>query len=804
MGVLIIVIVIIVIVWLLNYQNQNNADTKFKNAAILVGKKKFDEAQEALFKLISEHPMAVKKYAECFFIKAEELKNKGNISEAITNYKRVLDSKNLLTSTSDRPSFYKLAESAFYEISELQFNSISSNGNSLVQIKALKTNLNFIKNSEFNKSKKIPKLIEKHNKIIKKLYFELGQNEEKKGNLIQASNNYSNALTYANKNYSQYFNIVGRIELCKIKLNKNIELENVNLVDKAKIQIRNDFYFRYALHLFRRGKFAEVEKIIYSQKLDLKNPEVKKLEKLIQNEKIKSAIKEITNINNQIKEIYNKTASIDLLISLYDSLKFKESKFKKIIPDISNEIEKLKPSLFNRILQYYYERNKYWKAINTIIKFPDFYNSPLLMKNLGNTSFNLLQDNGLTLQNYRIIISLFLTSAYSDKVILTSLEETVWDDEYTFSLIDSVGSNYELHSEIPENVNYDEITESNISIGEAQKYLISEFENLLNEKVAEYALPNEVFKFYHVEKQSIENIIQIIPNEIVFATPYFAKRFNISNQIIDELEHDFSEYKNEESLKTGIPYLNDNRDLWINDYFEAKKTIDALIDSIYQVDNTKFSNSLTASRKKLIYKFETLVESMESRAIDSLSSITKKQSASENVLDLIKKTFEIVPNNGKLKYLYSSYAANLCVTKINSDKMTIYKGLKIMSNAYKISPNDLRTCTNIIALIRMNILSILNDKSTDIISIYSILDEIKENRSTTFKNNAGELLKARNEILNSLPSEARIAIISGANLNNSGRQLKKGLGYLAQLGGTYSTKDPWTALRESLELDLPF
>jgi hypothetical protein len=197
---------------------------------------------------------------------------------------------------------------------------------------------------------------------------------------------------------------------------------------------------------------------------------------------------------------------------------------------------------------------------------------------------------------------------------------------------------------------------------------------------------------------------------------------------------------------------------------------------------------------------------MELRIIDSCNGLAKKQNTSESVLDLIKKLLEILPNNDKLKYLYSGYAANLCVTKINSDKMTIYKGLQIMSSAYTISPNDSRVCTNIIALIRMNILDILNQRSTNVSSVYSILDDIKANRSITFKNNAGELLKTRYEILNSLPSEARIAITSGANLNSNGRQLKKGLDYLAQLGGTSSIKDPLAALREQLglDLDLPF
>jgi len=774
-----IIIVIIGIVLLLVYLNK--ADTKFKNAIRLIEKKRFDEAQEALFKLISKHPLAVTKYAECFYIKAQELKNKGKISDAIEIYNKVLDSKKLLTSLSDKTSFNSIAETVFYEISKLRFDSIPSS-NSEDKIKALKNNLDFIKNSEFNKSSQIPKLIEKHNELISKLYFELGQNKEKNGNLIQARNNYSNALNYCvNKSDLHYFNLVGRIELCKIKLNENIALENIKQIDKADTSIRNDFYFRYSIKLIKEGNLIEAENIIHD-KLNFIDPEIEKVIKICWNNRILSTTDEISKINNQINEIYNNTASIDLLVSLYDSVTVKGNELNKVVPGILNDLEKLKPSLLNRILHHYNENNEYGKAINAIIKFPEFYNSPLLMKNLGNASFNFLKNNDITAKNYKTIISLFLTSAYSDKVMLSSLEETIWDDEYTFSLIEAVGSNYELHSEIPENVNYDEITESNISIGEAQKYLISEFENLLNEKVTEYELYNEVFKFYQDEKQSIENIIQIIPNEIVFATPYFAKRFNISNQIIDELENDFSEYKNEESLKAGIQYLNDNRDLWINDYFEAKKTIDALINSINQVDISKFTNSITARREKLIYKFETLVESMESRVIDSLNAIAKKKSSNETVLDLMKKSLEILSNNDRLKYLYSSYAVNLCVTKINSDKMTIYKGLQIMSSAYKISPNDSRVCTNIIALIQMNILDILNDRSTNISSVYSILDDIKANRSITFKNNADELLKTRNEILNKLPSEARISITSGANLNSNWRQLKKCLDYLAQLG----------------------
>jgi hypothetical protein len=123
-----------------------------------------------------------------------------------------------------------------------------------------------------------------------------------------------------------------------------------------------------------------------------------------------------------------------------------------------------------------------------------------------------------------------------------------------------------------------------------------------------------------------------------------------------------------------------------------------------------------------------------------------------------------------------------------------------------MAPNDSRVCSNLIALIRMNILDILNQRSSNASNIYSILDEIKSNRSNSFKNNAGELIKTRNEILNQLPSDARIAITSGINLNSQGRELKKGLDYLGVLGGSSTVKDPLAALREQLGLnfDLPF
>ena len=129
-----------------------------------------------------------------------------------------------------------------------------------------------------------------------------------------------------------------------------------------------------------------------------------------------------------------------------------------------------------------------------------------------------------------------------------------------------------------------------------------------------------------------------------------------------------------------------------------------------------------------------------------------------------------------------------------------------MKKAYLLTPNDSGICSNLIALIRMNIMDILNQRNSNSRLVYRILDEISSNKSNAFKNNVGELVNARNDILNQLPSDARIAITTGINLTGSGIELKKAIDYLGRLGGSSTSKDPLAELRERLKLnlDLPY
>lgn len=910
----IIIIAVIAIIGIVIYVN--STDTKFNKAVNLQNKKRFDEAQEVFLSISKKHPLAIARYASCFFQQGEILLKQNKQTKAISFFNKVIESQGLLESNSDKQSYSEVSSKAFYEIAQIQFDNISDS-TSLESIRLYKNNLEYISQSGFENSKEFKKLISLHDAKIENIYYEIANRQfnnigrdintkvikeveknikyisnlpyknkrrfqdliTKHNSLIDniyftiAKNKFDNisngveietikqikaslgfikeigyisstsfsalirkhynklAITYdklavksesqkslkeaigyyknAAQNYKQisekqlYHNSIARIEICKLK--EGIEGDEISekAVLSSEKPIIVDFYYRYSISLLKQKKFSQAEEVI-NNNLDKRKKEVKELLQICLSEKIKFANAEIEKINEKVSHINEGNLSSKEALDFYNSIPDKATELSQIIPEVKKDIEAIRPSIFNRITQHFIENEEYVNLINLIIKYPNFHSSSPLLKNLGNACLNYLRINKLTEKNYKILISLFLTSAYSDKVILYSLEETLWDDEYTFTLSDSIGSSYELHSKLPANVNYDEVTDSNISIGESQRFLISQFEALLNEQEINGKLIHDIHEFYDSEKYAIEKIIEIIPNEIFFATPYFAKKYNLYAPILKELENDYNEYENEEALKIGELYNVKGYNNKVQEFGNAKQLADNIINSIGKVNKSSFQKSTTQSNLRLIKRYSSINETLEIRLVESLTQASKVNPESESLLEIIQSSIKISQSKDKLKFLFAHYASNLCVSKINANKMTNFEGLKIMKEAYLTLPNDSRVCSNIITLIRMNLMDVLNNNSRNSYEIYSILDSIKQNISLTFKNNASELSEAKTEILNQLPADARVAITSGINLSSQGEKLKKALDYLGSLGGVSRATDPLAALRTSLGLDLPF
>ena len=610
----------------------------------------------------------------------------------------------------------------------------------------------------------------------------------------------------------EIFNIVesmSKFEIQPYEINHEI----LSIIDKADTTVKRDFYYRYSIQLIKEEKYSEAENII-STHLNFQSSEIDKLKEILNAEKNNNAVKRIAEINTSIEKLYNNALSTDEIKSLYDSIDKVSSEVSFLDNQLSEKISAIKPTLFNRLLTQYIAGEQYGNAITIIQKYPKFWESPELLKNLGICCYGYTSKGLLTERNYRIVISGWLTSVFSDRVILKSLDDTTWDDNYTFSLSEAIGSNYSQHEEIPDNVNYDEISETNISIGATQKELLQQFETIIHKEIQDVKLSKLVNDFYDSEKEAIEKVIEVVENDIFFATPYFATSNGINNEIIKELDNDYHSYSNENALEAGIPYIKNSNSTVVYQYFFANDLVDKVITAIKNENSTAIKNLNTKDNKQWIEKFDNISSSVEDKLFNVIANKISEDDENEKLIPIMEECFSFSSQNEKLKHQYSSYVANYCISKVNNEEIDHFKALSLMKGAYLRSPNNPRVVKNFITLIRFNLMDMLNDQTRKTTEIYTILDWVKNNMSQTYKQNCNELSKARREILQQMKQagvdvslfddNSMSSILSGTSLNSQGLKMKKVLTYLKELGNEQTSSnplDPLSRLRQQLNLD---
>jgi hypothetical protein len=366
--------------------------------------------------------------------------------------------------------------------------------------------------------------------------------------------------------------------------------------------------------------------------------------------------------------------------------------------------------------------------------------------------------------------------------MLYSLEETLWDDEYTFSLDDSVGSNYKIHSQLPVNVNYDEITETNISIGESQRFLISQFKSLLNHQDIDSSLSEKILDFYDSEKKAIESIISIIPNEIIFATPHFAKTYKIEEEILFELENEYNQYGNEDALEIGGLYNSNNNSSTISEFSLAQDILNNILSCIKTVNKPSFEKHTTKKNIEILKKYSSIFDDVEIKMVEVIDIVSKKDSENENLLTLMQSVIKISPTKDKLIYQYTNFVTNLCLQKVfRSKRLENYKALDFLKDAYLLNKNNHKLCQTLVLFINNNLFDIINSNTNHNNVIYSILDTIKHNKSKTFIHHANMLADSRKKVISQLSPDNFRAINDGVNLTPTGKTMKQALDYMLSL-----------------------
>jgi len=589
-------------------------------------------------------------------------------------------------------------------------------------------------------------------------------------------------------NYLKKYNVNGnannayiRFEIVKFKKGDSPNIKYIESVKTSDHPFKNDLFFRYSLWLFKNNEYNTAEDILNNY-IDSDILDVFKLKEIIRLERVKTYSQILNDIYSSLNYLYENNYPIDETINLYSSLDNKLTPLSNLFPEHSKDLYNIKPSLFNRILTQYFNNVQFESAFGLITNYPKFYELPELMKDLGISAFRIAYNEELNSTNFKDVISCWLTCVFSDKVILKSLENTSWDDEYTFTLAESFGNYIDLSDYNLENINYEDSSDSNISIGKTQKELVKMFEDLLHSKILDRDLLNQVQEFYSSEKSAIEKIIDKIPDDIYFATPYFAKKYGLHVQIVSSLENDYLKYNDEESLNIATSYLKENNFHFVNRYYKAKKIATNLIEILKSQNLMLFKTTVNAYDPNLFSEFNTVRDILSNEMYTVLSALEEYKENNENLISLMEDILRILPNDEKIRYQYSNFVSNLCVIKVNSNEYDNYTALKIMFDSIKIVNDNPKACKNLSLLLERNIRDILYDGSVNDLNIYDILSKLYSlKRKSSILNNSLKYLNSIGyELQRNLPLNVKVSLDSGFRLNDHGMRLKKVLEWLSK------------------------
>ncbi len=778
----IIIVIVIAVVGYYFYHNLPN--TKFERAQKHFNSNNFHEAIIILNEIIGKHVDAPSKLAEC---KLNLGLQESNRSVKLNYFNEVIALRKKFGTSTSSKKFDSIEAKSLFEIAKIQFNEAQGN------IDKLNENIKFIESANKKGSESdFSFLKNNHFYSLADCHYKIAVVKEKEENLSEAIRQYSISKNFA-KNSNNIIiknNSEARITICQLKQNSLINLKNSSEFEYSDKQFQIEIYYRFAIQNIQNKEFSEAEKII-SKHLNFKSDHIDRLIEILNAEKNNNALKKVDEINTLIERLYGNSLSNEDLKIFYDSIDISINEVKLVDKQLAEKISVVKLNLFNRLLTQYISTEQFENAITIIQEYPKFWESPELLKNLGICCFGFTAKGLLSKQNYKTVISSWLTSVFSDKVILKSLDDTTWDDKFTFTLSEAIGSSYFQHEEIPSNVNYDDVSESNISIGATQKELLQQFETIIHKEIQDSNLSQLIINFYNYEKESIENIIDVIESDTFFATPFFAITHKLNNKILKELDNDYYNYSNENALLAGTPYINNSATTVVYQYFIANDLLNKILTAIENENSATIRKLNTKENRLCVEKFETIGGTVEDKILDSISIKINENDENATMISVMEESIAFSKQNNKLKHQYSNYVANFCVSKVNKDEIDNFKALTLMKGAYLNSQNNPKIIKNLVALIRFNLLDILNERTRKTTEIFTLLDWFKKNMSHTYKENSSELGKTRKEILQQLKEAGTDITLfnsnyptissSGQTLNQKGLKMKKVLKYLEEL-----------------------
>lgn len=194
----------------------------------------------------------------------------------------------------------------------------------------------------------------------------------------------------------------------------------------------------------------------------------------------------------------------------------------------------------------------------------------------------------------------------------------------------------------------------------------------------------------------------------------------------------------------------------------------ATIKSVLNSTGTEFESNIanTLSEQLIVLAVAT----GHADTLDSLSTISARTISLRNKLANLKV---------KAKELSVNMELSQIVEKVNKKTISYSSALQKVYSIYKNNQDNSRVCENLCTLVGICIREYVIPDAYGKASVMTILNQLRYNKSATYKTCAQTLKNERQEILDQLPWQARTLLTGGttygAELNEEGRRLKNAL-----------------------------
>lgn len=228
--------------------------------------------------------------------------------------------------------------------------------------------------------------------------------------------------------------------------------------------------------------------------------------------------------------------------------------------------------------------------------------------------------------------------------------------------------------------------------------------------------------------------------------------------------------------------------------YEVAKNCSRLKDNIGNVIETLIGKYVTEEKSTDLSTLKTVLSKtgreFEPNVEKTLTEQVVMVAVISDHLDSIKGLATISANSESLRLRLSHIkdeaeeaSINLqlsqIVDKVNNNKILYYSALQKVYSLYEVHQNNKRVCENLCTLVGMCIREYVIPDKVGKSTVMTIFDKLKYNKSTTYKSCASSLREERENILGSLPYEARRLLTGGtaygSTLNAEGIRLKNAL-----------------------------